>query len=209
MGSDCLFSLKSSRIYTSETACWNVRNPSREGQERQDLSVSECWHSVYNQATIKWTHKGVAIGHPLCAYRFRSIIFWFSWSHTLAFIFDRLDSILCCFPFGKFPLTFLAFVKGKNIRQQDSGDILNLMLRDTAVVDELFVSAQVAPPKKYSAAAYLPCSGGSVSWASFSLLLFISGHSSVPISKWKCSRLSSLSVGSASASVSCVIMNIV
>ena len=52
-------------------------------------------------------------------------------------------------PFGKFPLPFLTLVKGENIRQQNSGDVLDLMLRDAAVVGELFPPAQVAPPKKY------------------------------------------------------------
>ena len=51
------------------------------------------------------------------------------------------------FPCGKFPLAFLAFVIGKDIRQQDFGNVLNLMLRDAAVVDELLSPAQVAPPK--------------------------------------------------------------
>ena len=57
-------------------------------------------------------------------------------------------------PFGKFPLPFLTLVKGEDIRQQDSGDVLDLMLRDSAVVGELFPPAQVAPPKKYFAAAF-------------------------------------------------------
>lgn len=52
-------------------------------------------------------------------------------------------------PFRKFTLTFLAFVVGEDIRQQDSGDVLDLMLRDSAVVGEFFPPAQVAPPKKY------------------------------------------------------------
>lgn len=57
-------------------------------------------------------------------------------------------------PFGKFPLPFLTLVKGEDIRQQNSGDVLDLMLRDAAVVGELFPPAQVAPPKKYFAAAF-------------------------------------------------------
>ncbi|UQT43839.1 hypothetical protein M5E88_14490 [Akkermansia muciniphila] len=44
--------------------------------------------------------------------------------------------------------------KGEDIRQQNSGDVLDLMLRDAAVVGELFPPAQVAPPKKYFAAAF-------------------------------------------------------
>ena len=57
-------------------------------------------------------------------------------------------------PFGKFPLPFLTLVKGEDVRQQNSGDVLDLMLRDAAVVGELFPPAQVAPPKKYFAAAF-------------------------------------------------------
>lgn len=57
-------------------------------------------------------------------------------------------------PFGKFPLPFLTLVEGEDARQQNSGDVLNLMLRDSAVVGELFSPAQVAPPKKYFAAAF-------------------------------------------------------
>lgn len=49
---------------------------------------------------------------------------------------------------------FLTLVKGEDIRQQNSGDVLDLMLRDAAVVGELFPPAQVAPPKKYFAAAF-------------------------------------------------------
>lgn len=66
----------------------------------------------------------------------------------------RFCSVPRRLPFGKFPLPFLTFVKGENIRQQNSGDVLNLMLRDSAVIGELFPPAQVAPPKKYFAAAF-------------------------------------------------------
>ena len=66
----------------------------------------------------------------------------------------RFCSVPCRLPFGKLPLTFLAFVVGEDIRQQNSGDVLDLMLRDAAVVGELFSPAQVAPPKKHFAAAF-------------------------------------------------------
>ena len=51
-------------------------------------------------------------------------------------------------------MPFLAFVVGEDTRQQNSADVLDLMLRDAAVVGELFSPAQVAPPKKYFAAAF-------------------------------------------------------
>ena len=59
-----------------------------------------------------------------------------------------------CFPFGKLPLTVLTLVIGENIRQQNSGDVFNLVLRDASVVDELLSPAQAAPPKKYFAASF-------------------------------------------------------
>lgn len=69
-------------------------------------------------------------------------------------VFVRFCPVLRRLPFGKFPLPFLTLVKGEDVRQQNSGDVLNLMLRDAAVDGELFPSAQVAPPKKYFAAAF-------------------------------------------------------
>ena len=71
-----------------------------------------------------------------------------------AAVFVRFCPVPCRLPFGKFPLPFLTLVKGEDIRQQDSGDVLDLMLRDAAVVGKLFPPAQVAPPKKYFAAAF-------------------------------------------------------
>ena len=66
----------------------------------------------------------------------------------------RFCRVPCRLPFGKVPLPFLTLVKGEDIRQQNSGDVLDLMLRDAAVVGKLFSPAQVAPPKKYFAAAF-------------------------------------------------------
>ena len=57
-----------------------------------------------------------------------------------------LSGIPSCFPFGKFPLPFLAFVVGEDIRQEDSGDGFDFVLRDAAVVDQLFPPAQMVPP---------------------------------------------------------------
>ena len=39
-------------------------------------------------------------------------------------------------------LTFLAFVVGENVREDAPGNVLNLMLRNTGIVDELFSTAQ-------------------------------------------------------------------
>ena len=63
--------------------------------------------------------------------------------------------ILCriplCLPFGKFPLSFLTFVKGENVRQKDSCNVFNLVLWDAAVIDELLSPAQGTPPSNLSA----------------------------------------------------------
>ena len=72
--------------------------------------------------------------------------------HAIAvFRFCRIPR---CFPFGKLLLTFLTLVIGENIRQQNSGDIFKLVLRNGTVVDELLSPAQAAPPKKYFAASF-------------------------------------------------------
>ena len=84
-------------------------------------------------------------------------------------------------PFGKFPLPFLTLVEGEDVRQQNSGDVLDLMLRDAAVVGELFPPAQVAPPKKYFAAAF---SRAAEEWRLERLLpsvLLFPSHPSFPI----------------------------
>ena len=59
-----------------------------------------------------------------------------------------------CFPFGKLPLTFFTLVISENIRQQNSGDVFKLVLRNGAVIDALLSPAQAAPPKKYFAASF-------------------------------------------------------
>ena len=69
-------------------------------------------------------------------------------------VFVRFCPVPRRLPFSKLPLPFLTLVEGEDVRQQNSGDVLDLMLRDAAVVGELFSPAQVAPPKKYFAAAF-------------------------------------------------------
>ena len=43
-------------------------------------------------------------------------------------------------------LTFLAFVVGENVREDAPGNVLNLMLRNTGIVDELFSTAKLVVP---------------------------------------------------------------
>ena len=101
----------------------------------------------------------MAVCHPLC----HAVLgVYIPWICLISIV--RRHSRRCCLcpfcpvlrrlPFGKFPLPFLTLVEGEDVRQQNSGDVLDIMLRDTAVIGELFSPAQVAPPKKYFAAAF-------------------------------------------------------
>ena len=46
-------------------------------------------------------------------------------------------------PFPKLPLTFLALIKGDNVRQNAPGNVLDLMLRNAGIVDEFLSTSQV------------------------------------------------------------------
>ena len=101
----------------------------------------------------------MAACHPLCHAVLGAYIPWICLISIVRRRSRRRCPCLFCpvphrLPFGKFPLPFLTLVEGEDTRQQNSGDVLDLMLRDSAVVGELFPPAQVAPPKKYFAAAF-------------------------------------------------------
>lgn len=51
-------------------------------------------------------------------------------------------------PFPKLPLAFLTLIEGDNVRQDATGNVLDLMLRNAGIVDELLSASQVAklPP---------------------------------------------------------------
>ena len=51
-------------------------------------------------------------------------------------------------PFPELPLAFLTLVEGNDVRQDASCDVLDLMLRNTGIVDELLPASQVVmlPP---------------------------------------------------------------
>ena len=67
MGSDYLFSSRSSRIRISETAWSSVPNPSPEGRENQRYrGISECRHGVQALRKLNKRAKGMAVCHPLC-----------------------------------------------------------------------------------------------------------------------------------------------
>ena len=61
-------------------------------------------------------------------------------------LFPSLSFRLFCFtlslPFPELPLAFLAFVVGENVREDAPGNVFNLVLRNTGIVDELLFAAQ-------------------------------------------------------------------
>ena len=63
--------------------------------------------------------------------------------YVLFFFEFPMFCIPLCFPFGKFLLTFLTLIKGKDVRHDTAGNGFNLVLWNVGVVDELFSSTQV------------------------------------------------------------------
>ena len=66
-------------------------------------------------------------------------------STTLPF---RQFRITQSFPFLEFPLAFFALIECNDVRQDAPGDVFDLVLRNTGIVDELLPASQVAklPP---------------------------------------------------------------
>ena len=62
-------------------------------------------------------------------------------------------------PLPEFPLSFFAFVIGENIRQDTPGDVLDLVLRNTGIVYELFPAAQAGCSLRFDI-KFLRCSCG-------------------------------------------------
>ncbi len=54
-------------------------------------------------------------------------------------------------------LAFLAFVVGENVREDAPGNVLNLMLRNTGIVDELLSTAQAGCSLRFNM-KFLRCS---------------------------------------------------
>lgn len=52
-------------------------------------------------------------------------------------------------PFPEFPLTFFAFIVGEDVRENAPGDVLDFVLRNTGIVDELLLAAQVGCSLRY------------------------------------------------------------
>ena len=61
-------------------------------------------------------------------------------------LFPSLSFRLFCFtlslPFPELPLAFCAFVVGEDVGEDAPGDVFNLVLRNTGIVDELLLAAQ-------------------------------------------------------------------
>ena len=45
-------------------------------------------------------------------------------------------------PFPELPLTFFTLIVDENVRENAPGDVLDFVLRNTGIVDELFLAAQ-------------------------------------------------------------------
>lgn len=58
------------------------------------------------------------------------------------FLSFRLFRFTLSLPFPELPLAFLAFVVGENVREDAPGNVFNLVLRNTGIVDELLLAAQ-------------------------------------------------------------------
>ena len=54
-------------------------------------------------------------------------------------------------------LTFFAFIVGENVRQDAPGNVLNLMLRNTGIVDALLFAAQAGCSLRFNM-KFLRCS---------------------------------------------------
>ena len=58
------------------------------------------------------------------------------------FLSFRLSRFMLSLPFPELPLSFFAFVVGKDVRENAPGNVLDFVLRNTGIVDELLFAAQ-------------------------------------------------------------------
>ena len=88
--------------------------------------------------------------------------------YLLAFPFlsFRLFRFTLSQPLPEVPLTFFTFVIGENVREDAPGNVLDFMLRNTGIVDELFLAAQAGCSLRFDM-KLLRCSCG---WADDLLL---------------------------------------
>lgn len=59
-----------------------------------------------------------------------------------SFLSFRLFRFTLSLPFPELPLALFTFVVGENVREDAPGNVFNLMLRNTGIVDELLLAAQ-------------------------------------------------------------------
>ena len=62
-------------------------------------------------------------------------------------------------PFPELPLAFCAFVVGENVRKDAPGDVFNLVLRNTGIVDALLLAAQAGCSLRFNM-IFFRCSCG-------------------------------------------------
>ena len=58
------------------------------------------------------------------------------------FLSFRLSRFMLSLPFPELPLAFFAFVVGEDVREDAPGNVFDLVLRNTGIVDELLFAAQ-------------------------------------------------------------------
>jgi len=104
----------------------------------------------------------------------------------LSMVFLNCSFLRFCFtpglPFPKFPLTFFTLIECNDVRQDATGNVLDLMLRNTGIVDELLPASQVVKfTSDFSVFVHRFLTDGSV----------IGWHGSFPRGNEKCRHLSS------------------
>ena len=62
-------------------------------------------------------------------------------------------------PFPELPLAFLTFVVGEDVREDAPGDMFDLVLRNTGIVDELLLTAQAGCSLRFNM-KFFRCSCG-------------------------------------------------
>ena len=76
---------------------------------------------------------------------------------TFPYLSFRLSRFTLSQPLLELPLTFFAFVVGKDVRQDAPGDVLDFVLRNAGIVDELCPAAQAGCSLRFDM-KFLRCS---------------------------------------------------
>ena len=78
---------------------------------------------------------------------------------TFPYLSFRLFRFTLNQPLPELPLAFFAFVVGEDVRENAPGDVLDFVLRNTGIVDELLLAAQVGCSLRFDM-KLLKCSCG-------------------------------------------------